>query len=86
MHAQAYVCINMYMHAHTSTCVCISVSMCMVVCDNMCIGMHKHVSVCVFHQSLSANCVLPAMYKWESYIGISLLPPPFPFIILREFC
>ena len=32
---------------------------------------------CLFHQSLFVNCVLPTMYKWEAYISVSLLLPPF---------
>ena len=31
----------------------------------------------LFHQSLSANCALPTMYKGEAYISVSLLLPSF---------
>ena len=33
--------------------------------------------ICLFHQSLSANCVLPTIYKGETYISVSLIPTTF---------
>ena len=58
------------MFDHTCVYVCVDICLyivCLLACECL---------ICLFHQ-LSANRVLPTMYKGEVYVNISLLLLPF---------
>ena len=83
VHTSTYVFYHTFVNVCMCACVCVSV--CLYECEFcnylmvlfLCmLGVYFFVC-CLFHQSVSANCVLPTMYKEEAYISVSLLLPPF---------
>ena len=57
IHICTYMQVHVCLIKHVN--VCVDIYLCVYICK------HVNVSVCLFHQLLSANCVLQAMYKGE---------------------